>query len=436
MAPIARFDLQDATAISRAVREREQRKTRLQLFVAVVGYVSGVFGMAGLYFARSGQLKFEIARPADWIVVLFITMLVVLGVLGTRKQYTAKSSFEVNRTELGKLAAIARYEAVNSVVNLSGDITWLEDDLPALNEVMQKKPSLMMQVYYDKGRVHAGTEAIRHRAEAVGIEFIPYPAGSTVSIRCMITDHTSDDSRRVFTFTRLENVGSDVRRAEHRFMWREFGSESPIVGESVTSLIQMLHSVANRSIRIGISGVNNVGKTTIAGSVHKEISSQLSATLVLDVFRGEGSGISMERNYAMLWDQFQKELTPGSGAVTIYDRTTIDNLCYLRARNHEDLYQALAPRIAEHARRFDLIFDIRRPDNDYSNSTTHVSGDMRKQAREFIDTFLLNYQIKVHVVVVDVNQPESMAEAINTICKRILEVTRNWRVDPRSRKNP
>ena len=180
-----------------------------------------------------------------------------------------------------------------------------------------------------------------------------------------------------------------------------------------------------RPIRIGISGLNNVGKTYLATRLCEAVSRTVPAKLYHDEFRSVG-GTSMEDNYLILFSQLANEVS-GEAEINIYDRTLVDNLCFLRVREgkSDHVYRSLAPCIASRVKQFDLIIDIRNASTADVKATKLVSAAQRKVVRRSLDEFFSTYGIRKLDVTIEEEDPRGkLDEVAAQLAGQIMDIYR------------
>jgi hypothetical protein len=326
----------------------------------------------------------------------------------------------VNRKELDVLIGAARAAASYSIVNLSGDLTWLENDLPTMRDVRILKPALRMTIFFDKSRTPASLSPVLKQAELLGVELRPYPLGFTPKRKAMLVDRENGESS-LYTFQRIAEGHKQLGNAKsQRFRWKEYldGDDASEIGKAFVS---MLETVRPEPLKIGISGVNNVGKSRLVSHLSAQLSTEFEVETISDVFRLPGSGTSGVHNYRMLWTQREHEIAPATSAIRVFDRTVVDNLCFLKMRGEPDgLYGSLAPDIGSHAQAYDLLVHVQRKDGNYTEDTTHVAGPDRSRVNKFLNQFFVDYNLNPRRVEIDFGDfNRSVTEASQQIAAEI-----------------
>lgn len=426
------FDLGQAKSRAEALARNRKIRSVRTLVLPLVAHVASIATLLGLWFMRGGSFKFSPGSWTDWTVVTLLVLALASGLRLVLAELRRPSRLTVNRSELTDLVAVSRAEAELSVVNLGGDLSWLPSDLPALRSIKISRPDLRVRVFYHRSRVPREMSPILAEAEGLGIDFVPYPEGVDPSIRCMLIDREIPDNVRLHVYRRLETPLVGQPPSRQPFIWEEFGQNSEFIISAMSAFVDALESMKPAPIKIGISGLNNVGKTTLATRLRDLISKKYSVRLVGDQFRIAGGGTSLRDNYIILLSQLMSEVENGA-EVCVFDRTSIDNLCFLRARTGADdiVYQTLAPRIAVAAERYDMIFFVERSNDGYSTPTRCLTGEERLIVHRTMSEFFTTYDIPRIGIKVDPGRfEESIEEAANRMCSNVFDLARTRRLNP------
>jgi GT2 family glycosyltransferase len=326
-----------------------------------------------------------------------------------------ETPISVTRRQLIALIAAARAGASSSVTNLSGDLSWVAEELDALRAVTAIQPSLRIRFFYDRTRVPDAMHPTLRALHELGVELRPYPERATPSFRCMLIDPDDSGERRVVWMAKDNTTAATAERMDHRFWWNETRARpgDSFVVDSIRALVTALEASPRKPLRIGILGVNNVGKTTLASKLKTYLEARhLPVAVVEDVFRSGDAKVDAATNYSMLAMQLAAEKEEKDCAVVLYDRTSIDNFCFLQLRHGESQSQrGLIANIVGTARTFDLVLDVRWPGDDYSTNTLRVTAAQRGDVRARIDRFMKSHSLKADLVTIQPSQFESSIAA-------------------------
>jgi hypothetical protein len=344
------------------------------------------------WFMRSGQFKFNSDAWSDWLI---LGVLVFIAFSGVRLIYVSAvglRSIVVRRSELVDLIAAARMDADISITNFAGDLSWLREDFETTKAIRNENATVKMEIYYDRSRTPASLSPLLDRYQAMGVKLIAYPDGIDPLLRCTLIDKESPSSRRMYVYARAPTSSLGLIRSEQLFTWQQLDPTDGVSMEATLDLINALSSLRIRPLIVGISGANNVGKTSIVRKVRELLEQRCSVTVLDDEFRVAATDSTKDDAYSTLCSQLVR-LQSVNGDVCIIDRTPADNLCFLRLRSGiaDKSYAILAPRISSLLRTFDLQFDVRRSEEAFDDDTKFVTGSDRKRVREYLDELFSNY---------------------------------------------
>jgi hypothetical protein len=429
MKTMAEIDLSIARSRVQCLRRHQLLNKVKSLLLPFTAHAGSIVTILAAWFMRSGSFKFRVNSISDWVVVGVLLLIGTSGSVVIFKALESPHRLIVKRSQLRDLVMLARADAEISVNNFGGDLSWLAEDLGGLIAIKQSKPTLQIRIYHDVEHFPEKIyEAIRQLNEE-GIRFVPYPQPLSKfkwPFRFMLIDGEDHNSRRVYMYSRhkLPEVGES--RDENRFVWQEFGHESPFTVQLAATLNGSIEASKRTPIKVGVSGVNNVGKTQLTARVSDLLRSTtaLKVKIFPDEFRIAGGETNLQSNFFILISQLLHE-SSNDADVCIYDRTLVDNLCFLRLREkgNEQFYRILAPNIAEQARAFDLILDVRTDSRREYGSTTHVNGNDRKFVRHALDEFFATFGIST--VAVKLNQDnfkQSLQDNTEIVVRRIVEL--------------
>ncbi|MBA7550884.1 hypothetical protein ES705_43413 [subsurface metagenome] len=253
---------------------------------------------------------------------------------------------------------------------------------------------------------------------SLGIEFFSYPFSISPFLKCIFVDRGNLENRRLYTIAHHKSPKIGEPREQHPFILKEYGPEPSFEIESINALITTLESIQMSPIKIGISGVNNVGKTRIATMLRDCLNEKFKVQFFADQFFLSGNGTNIKDNYVILCSQLLEKEDP-TADICIYDRTLVDNLCFMMLRDREDcLYRELFSLFAQIVKNYDLIVDVHRADDDYSTDTRLLKGPDRIVIRKSLDSFFKTYDLHKLDVFTDT---KSLEKSINQIVTMLYD---------------
>lgn len=421
-----------------AVRDRVRRIIRIQkakklwdvdVLVPLTAHVGSIVTVFVAWFMRSGSFEFRVSLWIDWFIAFVLILVTYSGIRLIIDKLGTPDRFLVKRAELSDLNAVVMFEAESSVTIIGGDLSWLQEEYQALSHLKESRPELKMRIYHDRLRFPQETITLISKLHELGIEFSPYPKSLSPPVKGMLIDGESTDAR-LYTYTRSRMPKTGEPRHEHPFVWQEFDGESRPFLQAVSAFLSAVDVNNFHCVRVGVCGSNNVGKTRLATKLRDILSEYLTVKFYPDEWRMEGGGNDLEYNYNVLIAQLLNEMS-AEGDVSVFDRTSIDTLCFLRlkSRPNDRLFESISPNIAKVASLFDVLVDVQKSSEDYSENTTHTSGEERKFVRETLDSFFSRYAIKTYNVVLETGRfDESIENTAQEITQEILKTVRERNV--------
>ena len=237
-------------------------KCLISQIIPIVSYISSIITIVVLKFRQNDNWIFNFKDPFSYILLALCIVLLLLGVFSIIKEIKISKNATVNKNELHNLLALARYSATCSVINFAGDLSWLKDDYNSIKEIKNLHPNVSFTVYYDIRFISEDTLPLLNKLlkENV-IKAIPYRNGSEIKSRCMLIDMEGDiDNKAIGKIYSYNRTPKD----SNKFYWRSFSSLDYEFFNSIESILSTIKNQKTLNFKIGISGVNNVGKTTLA----------------------------------------------------------------------------------------------------------------------------------------------------------------------------
>jgi hypothetical protein len=422
----------DTTAIrerAQAVLQRHRWSALRGSFVPITAHVGSLVTIFSAWFMRSGQFNFRTDSVLDWLVAGILAFIGYSGYRVIQASVGSPHTMSVQRSELVDLIAAARLDADTSVVNFAGDLSWLREDVDISKSLRSENSAVKMEIFYDKGRTSPSLSPLLDEYRKMRIDLIPYPDGIDPLLRCTLIDRENPNTRKMFVYTRSSTANLGGQRDKQLFTWKQVGVDGGYGIDATIDLIGALKANPRMPILIGVSGANNVGKTSIIGRVRALIGHEYDLRVIDDEFRVAARASTKDDAYSTLCSQLVRLQSVG-GDICIVDRTIADNLCFLRLRSadKDDSYAILAPRIAELIKSFHLTFDVKRSVETYEDRTRYLSGPERKKVREYLDAFFTDFGITITPLWTDSNKLEdSIEEAANTIAEAAKDTHRIYR---------
>jgi hypothetical protein len=412
-----------ANKILRFHRIKGYRKT----VVPLITYLSAIVTTAFAWFHRVGFFKFDPSSWFDWIFSFTLLTLFIYGsFLIITKFVDEINSIVVTRDEVSSLITLARSAANYSFVNISGDLSWLKEDYQHLLKLRKLKPRLRMRIYYDAEDVSEENLNIMEKLTTLGVEFVAYPHLISTRMKCILIDRESFANSKLFEIQKIAVPKTIDPRTSQLRLWRTHINRSSLTYQGVISFMNLLEMARPKPILIGISGINNTGKTKLAVKLYEMLRRRFKTDLVDDLFKQIHEKTSIEANLYILFTQL-KQMGRRDIEILIFDETIIDTFCYLclRLRDISNVTESLAKEVTAAAKDFDIIINVNKSYDKYKEGK-HVSSAERTFISGALEKFFQNHRIEKIDLTIDAKHfNESIEEnsiqivrMVTDICKR------------------
>ena len=366
---------------------------------SVIAHISSVLTIISMLRAQ-----FESGK---WNIFLFVTgvIWIVSGICSMKHIFNTRRESVVDYMKLHDLLTVARYEAEKSIITIGGDLSWLRKDIMTLREIKEEHPYVQIYIYYDKDKLSTGTKKLVRELEfESSIQLIPYPDNVPIpQIRCMVTDYdlSENGNCKIYTYPKIK-WDTISNHEKDKFLWNEYTYQTnPNLYNAVISLLQNLKSASLHQVFIGITGLNNTGKTSIINRCKKILDNSFTVRVVPDVFIGENHNRDYRKeNHQILLKQAMDLYEKYDEQIIIFDRTPFDNLMYLIMREmmkpkhisnkntvKVKLYSEYSKFVERQMKKFNQIYYIQRIDEMDASATTKVSVKERECVRNLYNEY-------------------------------------------------
>lgn len=400
-------------------------------FVASIGSAISIYSF---YFKKG----FSLEKKLDYVITAFLLLIIIVymfrlkAILNRRKLKLKKKLFfeYINR----------RLNNAKSIINIAGDLSWLAIQYETYTKL--KKEERQIKIYYSENSINKPG----HRYDTIqkykdlGVEMIPYPKGfelQSQSIKGMILDY-GDDDLKFYSFSKLDEGGNCMQCSQYERSDPEF----KIVSSYIHALDENLKAVKKikevtlsqgkpeNLFLIGVSGLNNIGKTTLCRKLANEYGEEF-VELIPDTFIQHSKTSDLPIALFCISTQialFNKIIIDNpSKRIFIFDRTPIDNFAFLQVHKNllkkqqrsqlntkktsyryqiswENYVTILESEIERFMKRFSLIAllipDIRNNWINENNRTSAISDEVRsetlKEVNRLYKKMLSDDKIKIY----------------------------------------
>lgn len=379
----------------RGKRRNIRRLIKTLFNLQFIAHLASVLTIIGIYFSGK-DWKFSPKIGGDWLALFLGLLLIGIGIYNSKDNYLKEVGSLVNYEELHDLLTVARFEAESSIINIGGDLSWLDKDIKTFREIKSEHQEVQIKIYYDKHKLSKQTKELISKLQEENImQLIPYPKGvQTPSIRCMITDYNYSEIEncKIYMYPKKSRESGN-RHANDKFEWQEYTIKTnPNLYDAITSFLELLERTSKHQLIIGITGINNCGKTTIINSCKQILEKTFTVKIINDVVINTNN--TRETYYSLnkqiLFNQLFDILHEHSEEIIIFDRTPFDNFVYMLMREEMERSITFKPRhveaikleygrmIREMMKYFDIVYKIQRKKEKENVKTRLISPKERK----------------------------------------------------------
>jgi GTPase SAR1 family protein len=416
---------------SRKEKKKIKRKSFFQnlksLILPLTSHFGSVVSIFALKFLNSGKFVFDARSSIDWIIAVFLILIMFAGSRIVLNKMSLNRTWIVNREELEHLITVERFEAENSIYSICGDLSWLDRDRDILKEISQIKKNLTIKILYNS--VSDKTKFIMNDLMNFGIEFIKYEKfDERLNCNYILVDLDTDNRKPIVKYRK-----EDYDKGEDKFSWSVESVEENSALAFVKQFILINDVNSSVPIKVGFCGVNNVGKTSLLKELESELTKRYKVKLFDDEFEYYKS-IDTYSNLTILHKQLIKQQYKGD-KLCLYDRTSIDNYAFFKCRSKMDKfgsYPSEAKIITDYYEEVNRSMDeldllVMITNNERSGiSTTFVDVELKDNVNQELMRFFKQFKNKnrqtLQLDFSNMEFDQSIIDARDKVCASIKEI--------------
>lgn len=157
------------------IKERSYLALKTIFSCEFIAHVSSTVSVITLYWGVWVNRKFDKDNIIDWLVCVIALGIIIWGLYNIVNKIRKKYTVVLNYNLLHDFLTVARCEAENTIINIGGDLSWLDKDLESLREIKNEHSNIKIRIYYDKKSLSLNTKLLvsKIRKEKI-VELIPY----------------------------------------------------------------------------------------------------------------------------------------------------------------------------------------------------------------------------------------------------------------------
>lgn len=332
--------------------------------------------------------------------------------------------------------------ANNKIVSIAGDLSWLKHQKNTYKNLRSK--NINIEIYYSKDDIKENneTKALIKDYSSLGIKMIPYPFEiHTKNIKGILID--SDENAKFLSFYKKND--DIINCTKYLSTSNEYHLAHSFI-KSINSHIELNNEYneykttpPKNSILIGVSGLNNIGKTTLCYELRLKYEESLIT--IGDTFIGDVKISNFEVALFCLLNQileYNKILNEKKGEknIFLFDRTPFDNFAFLLLHKKEEhnQYDRYIERLEQELKNFMAMFNIvvlLTPANKKYRykRTTNLSIQQREKIDERVKKLYNNLygkkfkEYKISKYKKNEDFKKRIAEIVNDLAQMIIDET-------------
>lgn len=156
------------------IKERSYLALKTIFSCEFIAHVSSTVSVITLYWGVWVNRKFDKDNIIDWLVCVIALGIIIWGLYNIVNKIRKKYTVVLNYNLLHDFLTVARCEAENTIINIGGDLSWLDKDLESLREIKNEHSNIKIRIYYDKKSLSLNTKLLvsKIRKEKI-VELIP-----------------------------------------------------------------------------------------------------------------------------------------------------------------------------------------------------------------------------------------------------------------------
>lgn len=375
------------TKLDRKIFSNNLKKIGGALFLDLITYIGSITTICSVYFSNN---EFSSENIADWGIILFSLFVFIVWIFRFINLLAKERQISLERSDFFEYVLREKKKATNSIINIAGDISWLIDEKESFQNLKQQKPGLDIQIYFDKEKIAQNKETYEMIEEykRFGIKIKEYPFNNIPHLKALLIDENSDDTK-LLVFRKVDT--------QYKI---DFFSKSDV---ALNFAIAFLYSIKShkKHLLLGISGLNNIGKSTLVSFLKNRYNGDLS--IVPDTFKHESTS-TFETAALALCHQialYNNLIKTNNSKIILFDRTPIDNLAFMLLKmqsnsSYKDYVNGLTDTVNGFMSQFDFIALLKPSDTGFRyTNTTHLDSKTRKKVRKRIEMLYNESHAKV-----------------------------------------
>ena len=358
-------------------------------FLEFIAYFSSIVTISIAYYNRFGAFIFSIKNWIDWLILGVIGLILFSGIHTIIRKNNVPNSVKAYKKDLPTINQYFWATAAESITIIGGDVSWLKKDVDSLIQIAQKN-KITIEIFCDYDRLPNNRIFVEEMVKN-GVLIKPYPDGVLFKTRCLVIDINDSSNCKIIYFNKLDIAKFNNTQYEVVIHSDKKNSEVMIL----LYLLNLISKKTKQFVLVGITGINNVGKTSLVTEIKAIKKHTLTTNYIDDAFRVNGGRTRLDDNINALIMQISSILN-NTSEILIMDRTPADTLAYIKLFD-ENLYESLSFDVAKLMKKFDLLINLSIKNEDFRKRTKLLNQHDRKRVHNYLNDFYIRNGIKTEI---------------------------------------
>lgn len=286
-----------------------------------------------------------------------------------------------------------RSKVKTSIINIAGNLSWIAEEKDSYKKFIEGNKKIQISMFYDESKIgdDPKKKEIIEEYRNMGVKIEPYPINDMPYLTSMMLDVENEDETRLYVFQKDKEQDDD-------FIITLYRKDAPTLKFAKAFIHSMKLYIETNKVIIGLSGINNIGKTTLSTCIKKELEDKV--VIIEDTFNGFNTSdykVAMEC-LLMQYMLFTEILYNSKAKVILFDRTPIDNFVFLKMNipsEDQNKIKMIKENVKKSMGLFSFVVYLKPSSKFRYRKTSHLTSNQRTKLRDNLDALYVDYPNKI-----------------------------------------
>ena len=376
-----------------------ENKTKLVRSFSLIGLevltvLGSLASIIGLRFYQNGEWVFE-NNIITWLFILCCVLLsCCLYIRLTDIVNNLSRNVEISgRAKFFEYVDRERSKVKTSIINIAGNLSWIAEEKESYKKFIEGNKKIQISMFYDESKIgdDPKKKEIIEEYRNMGVKIEPYPINDMPYLTSMMLDVENEDETRLYVFQKDKEQDDD-------FIITLYRKDAPTLKFAKAFIHSMKLYIETNKVIIGLSGINNIGKTTLSTCIKKELEDKV--VIIEDTFNGFNTSdykVAMEC-LLMQYMLFTEMLYNSKAKVILFDRTPIDNFVFLKMNipsEDQNKIKMIKENVKKSMGLFSFVVYLKPSSKFRYRKTSHLTSNQRTKLRDNLDALYVDYPNKI-----------------------------------------